>query len=106
MTRVSGGSANVGWAEEREPLRLSESQRIALAALEEFANAVDIRGVGSYMVRASAAVLAATVPDCPEAPSGAAVSEQWSYYRPYRLVWRCAHDPAHCWDGAGNPTTC
>lgn len=81
MTRVSGGSAGLGWAEDREPLRLSQTHRAALAAREEFANAVDVRGVGpaavgSYMVRASAAVLAATIPDCPEAPSGAAVSEQ------------------------------
>jgi hypothetical protein len=103
-------------------LPLSAVQRAALSALEGLGSALIGRRdpalastsatatLGSLMFTASAAVVAASIPDCPFAPPGAGLDPKWSSVPPVRLVIRCGHSAAvggpHCWDGVGNQTTC
>ena len=104
------------------PLKLSPDVLASLEALEAFALRISAtesvaagevtRGdwIGERMFAASAAVLAAALPECPYPPPGAAVEPRWSTGSRPRMIVRCKHDAnddgPHCWDRMGNPTEC
>lgn len=102
---------------EVQSLDLNGAQRLALAAVHAFAEAVvglagnsdpeavlasPSASLALNALRASAAALAPSLPDCPYAPAGAGWTDAWESPPPaYRHVFRCSHDPAHCLYGAG-----
>ena len=119
MTQTTGSTSSS--SSGGSSLNLSASQKAALAVLESLADLVQHReavpavlsvgSLGAQMLQASAAVVSATLPDCPYEPRGRGIdANRWSFEPPPRMLERCRHTQAeggpHCWDKVGNPVTC